>query len=550
LAGCQTRIAEYRPERSSSKLLFAAWSNSSPDFLLDLAKMARNIPARSMFERVAEAMKIKDFSSALANGSALSSVVEHYLHTVGVVGSKPTARTNFPEEIKEKAAIDTDSTQEKPESDTKMRFPKRVKHRGRVFATIYDKSKAYPMYRVAWIADGKRKMQAFEHFGGEHGANQFAEAKARELSKGLASAALTGTQSSDALAAFKVLERFNQSTGKKFSLHEILSEFVDAAAKLNSHSIREAVDGFLRNTASVKRKGIAEALLEFSAADEPRTKSKDGGRAQLSSEYFRIRGILLGRLSSTFPGHSVCDLTKAHLDTFFTTKPLSEFSPKYRNHHRVSIRQFFAWCVRKDYLSATHRLNEADGMRQELANTAEVEFYTPNEFRSLLECAEGPMSALIAVGGLTGLRTAELLRLDWADVWRVAGHIEVTSRKSKTRQRRLVETCAALDGWLAPYRSTEKGAIWAETESVFQKQFSALCETANLKRKENALRHAFCTFHFALHANENLTAMMAGNTPAMIHGHYKGLATKAEAERWFETKPVGVKNVIPMRAAR
>src|SRR4051794_8656908 len=95
LAGCQTRIAEYRPERSSSKLLFAAWSNSSPDFLLDLAKMARNIPARSMFERVAEAMKIKDFSSALANGSALSSVVEHYLHTVGVVGSKPTARTIF-----------------------------------------------------------------------------------------------------------------------------------------------------------------------------------------------------------------------------------------------------------------------------------------------------------------------------------------------------------------------------------------------------------------------------------------------------------------------
>ena len=26
---------------------------------------------------------------------ALSSVVEHYLHTVGVVGSKPTARTTF-----------------------------------------------------------------------------------------------------------------------------------------------------------------------------------------------------------------------------------------------------------------------------------------------------------------------------------------------------------------------------------------------------------------------------------------------------------------------
>jgi hypothetical protein len=28
----------------------------------------------------------------------------------------------------------------------------------------------------------------------------------------------------------------------------------------------------------------------------------------------------------------------------------------------------------------------------------------------------------------------------------------------------------------------------------------------------------------------------------MIHGHYKGLATKAEAERWF--------NVLPPKAAK
>jgi len=51
------------------------------------------------------------------------------------------------------------------------------------------------------------------------------------------------------------------------------------------------------------------------------------------------------------------------------------------------------------------------------------------------------------------------------------------------------------------------------------------------------LRHAFCTYHFAAHANENLTAAQAGNSPAMIHAHYKGLATKAEAEKWFNVLP-------------
>ena len=44
------------------------------------------------------------------------------------------------------------------------------------------------------------------------------------------------------------------------------------------------------------------------------------------------------------------------------------------------------------------------------------------------------------------LRTEELLRLTWKDVWRVPGHIEVTAGKAKTRQRRLVEICPALGG--------------------------------------------------------------------------------------------------------
>ena len=78
-------------------------------------------------------------------------------------------------------------------------------------------------------------------------------------------------------------------------------------------------------------------------------------------------------------------------------------------------------------------------MRPEHGNTAEVAFYTPKELRALLNAADETLGPLLAIDGLAGLRTAELLRLDWADVWLVPGHIEVTAGKSKTRQRRLVE---------------------------------------------------------------------------------------------------------------
>jgi len=60
-------------------------------------------------------------------------------------------RTSFPQEIEVSGVPDTVLTQETAESESaKVKFPKRIKHRGRVLATIYGKSKGRDSYRVAW----------------------------------------------------------------------------------------------------------------------------------------------------------------------------------------------------------------------------------------------------------------------------------------------------------------------------------------------------------------------------------------------------------------
>src|SRR5882724_1686218 len=89
-----------------------------------------------------------------------------------------------------------------------------------------------------------------------------------------------------------------------------------------------------------------------------------------------------------------------------------------------------------------------------------LKFHTPEEFAALLENADASLRPIIAISGLAGLSTAELLRLDWADVWQVPGQIEVTARKSTTRQRRLVEIRPALAAWLEPYRAHTTGKLW------------------------------------------------------------------------------------------
>ena len=424
-----------------------------------------------------------------------------------------------------------------------MRFPKRERFRKHE-AVIYGRSKSYPFYRLCWHAAGKRRMKSF---GTYSEALTEAKKRVRELATGSQASALSAGQARDALAAMDQLADFRRQTGRSVSLLGAVSEFVEAAAKLHGRTLGEAVESFLNTVANVRRKGVSEAVEEFIRADEPRTKADEGQRAQLSRKYAYNRAIVLRRFAGAFQNTAVSELAKEHVDKFFET--LADFSAKSRNHHRAAVRQFLQWCVRKDFLSSTHRLGEADAMRPERANTAEVLFYTPREFRALLEAAEGPMRALVAISGLAGLRTQELLRLDWSDLWRVVGHVEVTARASKTRSRRLVELCPALLAWLEPFRTFTKGRLWTAHEISFQRDLRGLCEKAEVTRKPNGLRHAFCSFHLAANANENATALQAGHAPALVHQCYKGLATKAEAERWFAVAPAAQANVIPMAAA-
>ena len=98
----------------------------------------------------------------LLDGRALSSAVEHQYHTLGVAGSKPAARTIFPQEIEVSGVTDTVLTQETAEfENAKVKYPKRIKHRGRVLATICGSCKGRDSYRVAWPVAGQRHMASF-----------------------------------------------------------------------------------------------------------------------------------------------------------------------------------------------------------------------------------------------------------------------------------------------------------------------------------------------------------------------------------------------------
>jgi len=273
-----------------------------------------------------------------------------------------------------------------------VKYPKRIKYRGKVLATIYGKSKGRDSYRVAWQVAGKRRMASFPSYSL---AKRHADGLVRDLAKGSQVTALTPAQARDALASLERLTDFYRTTGRPASLLAAVSEFVEAAGKLQGRTMGEAVEGYLRTVANVKRKDIGEAVTEFIQADTPRTRADDGQRAQLSGKYAYNRKLQLERFANTFPNTAINELSKGHLDKFIGS--LGDFSAKSRNHYRAAIRQLLQWAVRKDYLPPTHRLFEADAMRPEHANTAEVSLYTPRELAALLASADDTLRPLIAV---------------------------------------------------------------------------------------------------------------------------------------------------------
>lgn len=363
-----------------------------------------------------------------------------------------------------------------------------------------------------------------------------AERVVRDLARGDQSAALTPQESADALAIRQALDGYRTDTGKRVSALQAVTAYLGAARKLGDRSLDEAVRGYLQTVVVVKPKALAEAVAEFLAARERRATASGGRRPEISTIYVRSLTRFLTEFAEAMSGHALTDLTRNHLDLYLDN--LGKLSPKSRNDRRAALRMFIKWAVSRDYLPVNHRLLETDSMKVEDDTPERIECYTASELRTWLDGTDGEMRAVIALQALAGLRLLEVLRLTWEDVFRIPGHCEISASKAKTRSRRLVEICPALEQWLAPYRG-RTGMVWTQTPSA-QGCINAMqrCRAAlGIPPKRNGLRHGFVSAHFALYQNENATAAQGGNSPAMVHRDYKGLLTKTEAEAWFKVTP-------------
>jgi integrase len=249
-----------------------------------------------------------------------------------------------------------------------------------------------------------------------------------------------------------------------------------------------------------------------------------------STAYQRQLRLITGHLCAEFGRKDLASVDHRQLEAWLLGLPGGE---TYRiNHYRVT-RRFFEWCV--DWLEAIPRNPMKKVGRPADIEGREVAILQPEDMGKVLAVAAGRLLAWVALGGFAGLRSEEILRLDWADVDWKAGEIFVRQpKRAKGWRPRYVKILPALRRVLGTECQTGKVFPGGMRELYMQRR-AAMDALGWQRWPQNCLRHSFGTYHLAMWKDASKTAHEMGHSnPEITHRHYAIAAKGADAKAWWK----------------
>ncbi len=200
------------------------------------------------------------------------------------------------------------------------------------------------------------------------------------------------------------------------------------------------------------------------------------------------------------------------------------------------LRCIFREAVRRSWCALSPFAN----IQKPQAIGGEITCLTPKEVARLFVHCPADLMPSLALKIFAGLRTSELLRLEWSQIGKA--EVIVQARQSKTRKRRVVTIQPNLARWFA-LANHEEGFVWNKGQNAFHDAIARLAAAAEVGMKSNIFRRTFASYHFAKFKNENLTAAEMGNSPKVVYEHYRAVATAEMAKLFWNIDSKTVKRV-------
>lgn len=312
---------------------------------------------------------------------------------------------------------------------------------------------------------------------------------------------------------------------------EQLREAETAFVRLGNGSMLEAVDYYLRHQPfRIRPKLLAAAVQEFL---ENRQFEKRVRTRTLKDYRSRLAGLLCVH------GHR-----QVHEITTDDLKPLvyqSELSSLTITGNLRVLNTFFAWCQGQKFCPR----NPAVDLERPRQDQQEPSILTLPQVIKLLESAHeyesGKLIPYIVLSLFAGLRHGEMERLKWKHIDLDQAVIRVDGSITKCRQRRVIEMSENLASWLRAYRGFPLlGSNWRRDFQAVRMK-ADLYKSSGKKGKSawqpDILRHTALSYHFAKTVNDQQTAQWAGNSPEVLHRHYRGLVTQKDSDQYWSLMP-------------
>lgn len=400
-------------------------------------------------------------------------------------------------------------------------YPRQVTF-GRASVTVYRRQApgGQTCYRVVRYVGKQRLLDSYPT---EDLALEAANSLARQLStRQVVAAAMTNEQASEYAAAIQKLE------GSGVGLLEAASLVSEACQALGGNRLLEACRFYATRHTQVTRKPVKDLVTDFITLRQSRG---------ASPRYLRDLTSRLGRFAADCR-KDASDVSTADVQGWLDSL---KAAPQTVKNFRTVLFTLFEHAVARGFAHD----NPVAGCEVGKVRGREVEIFTPAEFRKLLATAKPDFLPLLAIGGLAGLRSAELERLEWEDIDLARRFIVIGKDKSKTASRRVVPVCDALAAWLAPFAGQE-GKLWPYTEGAHHSRQRETAEAAGLKWRDNGLRHSYASYRFAELGDAGRVAGELGNSAAVVHRHYRELVKPDDAKAWFAIRPEAPANVLPI----
>ena len=399
--------------------------------------------------------------------------------------------------------------------------PKRGK-RGKPVATAKFGSASVPVYRcdsggrvrfaISHYRDGKRLRQFFTTL---EAAKKEAQFVAQRIQAGMQHVTDIKPHERDNL---KAAETLLAKLG--IPLFAAVEDYVRARELAGSESLSVMATEYGKMFGKIVRRATVPEVV----AELLKIREQDGA----STAYLGQLRTTLNRFATRFPA-PILEVTGPDVDAWLRGLDVTTVT---RNSMLRCIKVLFSFAKAQNYLP-DEKTTAVEQIQLVRVKSDDVEIFTPAEMTKLLHHASPELVPILAIGAFSGIRMAELNRLDWKAVDLDRRIIEVRAGQAKTASRRVIPITDNLAAWLTPLE--RKGKIVRAKE--LQTHVPALARALKIEWPRNVLRHSFISYRIAVVQSADQVALESGNSPSIIFKHYRELTTPEIAEKWFAIVP-------------